>query len=758
MRDSSGNNRHGKIHGARWISLEESPPDGPLLARAKPILVEPAASLGPRATVSRPSPIDGLRSWSVEAVGLNDLYVNTVAWHPSGEWYVTYESSGTLRVWSADGQLRQVVLANLRGGDRERSAMFLDDGNLLATLSNRGDNTIRIWDTATWKCVREIPHPPGFDAIAMAWSPVLRRLAIAGHPGVFVINPVSGQTWQRGFEEHCHGADFAPDGSVLVVTTERGGGLIWLDPLSMETLQTVELRRESDGEKTYGHRVAFSPDSRLVACTSRDGVVRIFDAKTSELQTVLKPAAKHTLDLQWFNDSQRLAVASEGGPLVSVWDIAQPEKPLLKTGGGNSFALAISPDESEIIYHSGSNYQLFALNLESGLSRRVHGNDGKMAGGFPSSLSDQGDRVAAMHQGVLTIRNSATGRPLKRYGQLPRANRLEWAPDGQTIALHNKSSITNSLSLLDVDTGNVTEPLQQERKVWSTAWSPDGTRLAISGGDDPIEIMNPQNGKITLRFSEKSNQSFSLAWSPDGKSLAAWNKEGAAHVWDVVRGNVTAEEAEFNEPPVLWHDGNRLAWFPDSRRLCLVLTTHLTIWDSQYGEQSPLEHFSRGTATESANVAMDGASIMVTSIAHANFWRGETPEDRKFIGYFGRTSQWHPDSRRVLMDGTTAYDTHTYQRLGKLLRYFPDGGWAVIGPEGHYRGGVLGETDQQPGDGTTPEELAAIEKHLVYLTQHEDGSCHTYTPSEFRDTFDWKNDPNQATLLALPDDTQTPEP
>jgi len=43
-------------------------------------------------------------------------------------------------------------------------------------------------------------------------------------------------------------------------------------------------------------------------------------------------------------------------------------------------------------------------------------------------------------------------------------------------------------------------------------------------------------------------------------------------------------------------------------------------------------------------------------------------------------------------------------------------------------------------------------KHIVYATLHDDGSRHTYTPAQFRATFDWKNDPNQATLMALPDD------
>lgn len=75
----------------------------------------------------------------------------------------------------------------------------------------------------------------------------------------------------------------------------------------------------------------------------------------------------------------------------------------------------------------------------------------------------------------------------------------------------------------------------------------------------------------------------------------------------------------------------------------------------------------------------------------------------------------------------------------------------MIRPECHYRGGVLAPPGEPQGDGTTPEELAAIEKHIVYTTMHEDGSRATYTPAQFREKFNWKNDPKKATLMALPE-------
>jgi hypothetical protein len=52
--------------------------------------------------------------------------------------------------------------------------------------------------------------------------------------------------------------------------------------------------------------------------------------------------------------------------------------------------------------------------------------------------------------------------------------------------------------------------------------------------------------------------------------------------------------------------------------------------------------------------------------------------------------------------------------------------------------------------------MFGTDQHIVYTTLHEDGNRHTYTPAPFREKSNWKNNPNQATLMALPDDTQTP--
>jgi serine/threonine protein kinase/WD40 repeat protein len=770
LRDSSGNNHHGKIFSGKWIEVEPTKfdKDGPLLFGAKPILVEPGAPLSPRANVQRPNAIPGLRSWSVEAAGLNNPFVDTIAWHPSGDWFTTYEENGNLMVWNAEGHLNQVIFASTRGMSHlQRCATFLDDGNLLATVSRFEYNgKQRIWDTATWKCVRELELPLKFTT-TLAWSPLLRRLAFGGFPGIATIDPITGQVWQRNFNGTCYAVDFAPDGNTLVAAIRTvnvpGIPLVWLDAVTLEVLQTVKLENESTGRPTSAHHVAFSPDGNWVACSSSDGFVRIYDGKTAEFKSEFNPGAQVGYSLQWFSDSRRLAVASHGDLLISVWDINQTERPLVKSRPGAVFGMAISPDENEIAYHSYNGRQLNLLNLDSNLNRRFIGNNGVVAFSVPTALSRHGDRVADLFQGVLTIWDSETGQPLQRHGQIPSSHRIDWSPSDKQLALSNRDTSTKNLSLVDARTGQITNLTNHERKIWSTAWSPDGTLLAISGGDHPIEILDPIAGEVLQQLPEESNQSFSLAWSPDGQNLAAWSSSGEIRVWDPKSGIKKAETTDSRDTLRIYLrdrlTDNRIAWYDDNRRLCIALHEHLIVWDAVTKEQLPLEYFSSssGKPVRGISVAPDHTSSLVSDHGAGAFLRTQDTGEKRYLGVVGCANGWHSDNRRALfldhfgLSTSTGYDTQTFQKLGTSLRHFPDGGWVVIGPEGHYRGGMLAAPGAPQGDGTTPEELAAIEKHIVYTTLHEDGSRHTYTPAEFRETFNWKNDPNKATLMALPE-------
>lgn len=152
----------------------------------------------------------------------------------------------------------------------------------------------------------------------------------------------------------------------------------------------------------------------------------------------------------------------------------------------------------------------------------------------------------------------------------------------------------------------------------------------------------------------------------------------------------------------------------------------------------------------------DGSVLYLSTNDGASFLRRDTPESRRFLGYWGAEVDVHPDNHRCLRSYRNSFgivrgtDHGADQLLGTLLTHIDGDRWATISADGHYRGGKFTAIGETLGDGTTPDELAEIEQHLVYVALHDDGSQRTYTPAEFQKTFGWKNDPTRATLLALP--------
>jgi len=118
--------------------------------------------------------------------------------------------------------------------------------------------------------------------------------------------------------------------------------------------------------------------------------------------------------------------------------------------------------------------------------------------------------------------------------------------------------------------------------VMSVAWSPDGTRLASSGGSrggGEVVVWEVPSGERLRSWSEPGSIVYALAWSPAGGLLLSGGSDGMLRWWDtksreylrVLKGHQGTVQSLKVSP-----DGKTLASSGDDNAIQL--------WDLQSGE------------------------------------------------------------------------------------------------------------------------------------------------------------------------------
>lgn len=201
--------------------------------------------------------------------------------------------------------------------------------------------------------------------------------------------------------------------------------------------------------------------------------------------------------------------------------------------------------------------------------------------------------------------------------------------------------------------------------VFSCSVSSEERRIIFQWGrDDPsgeIYTINP-DGKEPLRLT--FNPASTLAafpptdshpiWSPDGKKIAFMSMRDNDNGVDVYVLN-----ADGKQQKRLTHSGvissEALAWSPDSKKLALVESGALTLFDVSSGSSSKILNDIPSTITW----APDGKKILLGGFLNGinnTMWliNSDGSDMRKFPSetVFGREPNWSPDGKRIVFTKT----------------------------------------------------------------------------------------------------------
>ncbi len=106
-----------------------------------------------------------------------------------------------------------------------------------------------------------------------------------------------------------------------------------------------------------------------------------------------------------------------------------------------------------------------------------------------------------------------------------------WSPDSRSFAFVVERGGQDAVAIVDVPSARLAKilPLGQVKGAAGLAWSPDGSRIALSGTEDGLRdlyLLDPATGGLE-RLTSGWHTKLEPAWSPDGKSLAFATDSGA---------------------------------------------------------------------------------------------------------------------------------------------------------------------------------------------------------------------------------------
>ncbi|MCL1474345.1 eIF2A-related protein [Argonema antarcticum] len=566
-----------------WINRVSFSPDGQMIASI--------------------SPPDGvMKLWSIKGREIKTLKAHdfslygSVCFSPDGD-MIASTGDGTVKLWSRDGTL----LDTLEGHNASiEDVSFSPDGKIIASAST--DGTVKLWNRERIKV-----QTFASGANSFSFSPDNNLIVLAQGKEVKLYS--RDGTLLKTIEAHIDTNDvsFSPDGTMIVsiggysVLAETFGallsskpgafnkpGALWdfadqqlesqqsrdrtvklwnLDGLPLGTFDATNQVIQHEGSSFPVTGVSFSPNTKLIASSSWDKIIRFWSidgiygtlVKVAQSQdipwsisyspdgkilaaTSSKEIALYKIDgghpqiLKGHNNTVYRVCFSPDGQMVAsasfdktvkLWNLDGREITTLDHSGQVT-SVSFSPDGQTIVTAGEDGLQLWSvsgkslaqfrgtteftvgINFDRTLTiTKVHENSAAIKAGVK-----EGDRILAIDGQPATIMSF-------------KDQRLVVGDIGTRLVLRLSRPGSDPFDV------TITRELSssESQGYISVSFSPDGKTIA-AGTTRKVELWSTE-GKLLHTLNGHSGKTYDVSFSPDGKILASANEDKTVKLWNL---------------------------------------------------------------------------------------------------------------------------------------------------------------------------------------------------------------------------------
>ena len=322
----------------------------------------------------------------------------------------------------------------------------------------------------------------------------------------------------------------------------------------------------------------FDPTGQFLVTAGEDGTVRMWDATSFKLLSILHGHDAPVLMISWFRGGQYFATGDAGGE-VCIWDaklrkrlrVLKDHPTLESTAPRTVCSVAWSSDGTQVL-SGGDDKTVRLWHVASGWNQST-----VSAGDKVSSVSLSPDRKCAAYTDGknIVVRDALVQKTLHTLSLETKATALAFSSNSSILAGADHSGL---IYFWDVASGNRLHADINSRHVargpCCLAFSADGKRLATGGGDNCTRIWDVESG-LPIGAKDLGSPVNAVAWAPDGKSIVsvAGDGEGCLRRWNVEHGQVHGTISTVKTVLVF-----QIAWSPDRHTLALGSTTAKRLW------------------------------------------------------------------------------------------------------------------------------------------------------------------------------------